>query len=151
DGRLQAVMDRALSRVLASPAAIAVAPVVLGAPLGLTLFLRKGWVYWGGIPAQDVTYIPQLTVLIGFGTAMIVGWLLRRRAALLDLSAKRWVGHLVVALATTAYCSSVAGTKFTFIPPPLDASKALFAASYVVALWSWIFAIIGLAVRYLSS
>jgi ABC-type multidrug transport system ATPase subunit/peptidoglycan/LPS O-acetylase OafA/YrhL len=150
NGKLLAAVDRAATLLLATPAALVAAPVVLGAPLGLTLFLREAWVYWGGIPAQDVTYIPQLTVLVGFGTAMLVGWLLHRRTDLLELSAKRWVGHLVIALAATVYCSFVAGPKFVIIPPPMDGAKALFAASYVVALWSWIFAIIGLAVRYLS-
>jgi ABC-type multidrug transport system ATPase subunit len=88
--------------------------------------------------------------MVGFGTAMVVGWLLQRRSDLLQSFAKRWVAHLVVALAATAYCCSVAGPKFTFLPPPMVGAKALFAASYVVALWSWIFAIVGAAVRFWS-
>lgn len=150
-GALRGIIDRVSTVVIGTPAALVLAPVVLGAPLGLTLFLREKWVYWGGIPGQDITYVPQLTVMVGFGSAMIVGWLLHRRVDLLQSSEKRWMGHLVIAAAATTYCSSVAGTRFTFMPPPMDGAKALFAASYVVALWSWIFAIIGAALRYLSS
>jgi ABC-type multidrug transport system ATPase subunit/peptidoglycan/LPS O-acetylase OafA/YrhL len=148
-GVLRHAVDRATDLVLGTPAALLLAPALLGAPLALTLFLRQAWVYWGGIPAQDVTYIPQLTVLVGFGTAMIVGWLLHRRTALLQSFEKRWIGHLLIALAATAYCCSVVGTRFTILPAPMDWHKALFAGAYVVALWSWIFAIMGVALRFL--
>ncbi len=149
-GSLRVVVDRASRFLLATPAALLLSPAVLGAPLALTLFLRKEWVYWAGIPAQDITYIPQLTVLVGFGSAMVVGWFLHRQPEILQSFAKRWAGHLAIALAATVYCCAVAGTKFTFVPPPRDAQKALFTASYVIAMWSWIFAIIGASVRYLS-
>jgi ABC-type multidrug transport system ATPase subunit/peptidoglycan/LPS O-acetylase OafA/YrhL len=149
-GSLSGMIDRTSTVVLGAPAAIVLAPMVLGAPLGVTLFLRENWVYWGGIPAQDITYIPQLTVMVGFGTAMIVGWLLHRRADLLQSSQKRWLAHLGIAVAATAYCSYVAGPQFTFAPAPTRVAKALYAAGYVAALWSWIFAILGAALRYLS-
>jgi ABC-type multidrug transport system ATPase subunit len=150
-GWLRALVDRASTLTLGTPAAVLFVPAVLGAPLALTLFLRQGWVYWAGIPAQDITYIPQSTVVVGFGTAMIVGWLLHRQTEILQSFARRWLAHFVIALAATAYCCWVAGTRFTFVPPPMGAGKAFFAASYVVATWSWIFAVIGVAVRYLSN
>jgi len=149
-GVLRALVDRVSTAIVATPAAIILAPAILGAPLALTLYLREAWIYWGGIPAQDVTYIPQLTVMVGFGTAMIVGWLLHRRADLLQSLEQRWVGHCVVALGATLYCCSVAGTKMVFVPEPMDAAKAFFALSYVVALWSWVLGIVGVSLRFLS-
>jgi len=149
-GALRAAADRALTILFATPAAVGLAPILLGAPLALTLFLRKNWLYWAGIPAQDITYIPQLTVLIGFGTAMIAGWLFHRRVDLLQSFGKRWIAHLVVAVAATVYCSHMAGLKFAYLPAPQDSGRALFAASYAVALWSWVFAIIGASVCYWS-
>jgi ABC-type multidrug transport system ATPase subunit/peptidoglycan/LPS O-acetylase OafA/YrhL len=149
-GVLCAALDRAAPALFATPAAVLLAPALLGAPLGLTLFLRENWIYWGGIPAQEMTYIPQLTGIVGFGTAVVAGWLLHRNRDLLQSLERRWVAHLVIALAATAYCSSVAGTKFVILPAPQNLAKAFFAASFVVASWSWVFAIIGAAVRYWS-
>jgi ABC-type multidrug transport system ATPase subunit/peptidoglycan/LPS O-acetylase OafA/YrhL len=149
-GALQAAVDRVGQVLLGSPLAVPLAPIVLGAPLALTLFLKRDWVYWGGIPGQDVTYIPQVAVMVGYGTAMIVGWLLHRRTALLQSFEKRWPAHLTLAVLATAYCSMVVGTKFVIIPTPMNAARAFFAAAYVVALWSWIFAVTGVALRFLA-
>lgn len=148
-GAVRAAVDRGMQGLLGTPAAV-LAPALLGAPLAVTLYLRDHWVYWGGIPAQDVTWIPQMTVLAGFGTAMGVGWLLHRRTALFQSFQKRWLAHLAVAVAATVYCSTVVGTHFSVVPAPVDLGRALFAFSYAVALWSWIFAILGLAARYLQ-
>lgn len=149
-GRLRAALDRAATLLLGSPAAIVLAPVVLGAPLALALYQRDKWLYWAGIPAQDTTYYPQLPAMVGFGTAMLVGWVLHRRVELLRTFERFWLPHLVVALGATVYCCSVAGMSFSFVPAPMGAGKALFAAGYVVAMWSWIFAIIGLGIRFCS-
>jgi ABC-type multidrug transport system ATPase subunit/peptidoglycan/LPS O-acetylase OafA/YrhL len=149
-GILQAGVDRVGQVLLGSPLAVVLAPVLLGAPLALTLFLKRDWVYWGGIPGQDVTYIPQAAVMIGYGTAMLVGWLLHRRTVLLESFEKRWLAHLALAVLATVYCSAVAGTKLVIVPAPMNAARALFAAAYVVALWSWIFALVGVALRFLA-
>jgi ABC-type multidrug transport system ATPase subunit/surface polysaccharide O-acyltransferase-like enzyme len=147
-GAIRALVDKCAQFLLGTPAAVALAPLVLGAPLALALYSRPAWIYWAGIPAQDITYYPQIPAMVGFGTAMIVGWILHRRIELLRTFEKLWPAHLLVAIAATLYCCSVAGTKFIFVPAPMGPGKALFAAAYVVAMWSWIFAIVGLGVKF---
>jgi ABC-type multidrug transport system ATPase subunit/peptidoglycan/LPS O-acetylase OafA/YrhL len=148
-GSFRAKVDRVVSALLDSPVAV-LSPVLLGAPLAITLFLREKWIYWGGIPAQDTTWIPQIPMVVGFGFAMIVGWLLHRQTHLLQALARRWALHLAAAVAATVYCSFVAGPKFAFTLHALDADKALFALAYAAAGWSWIFALMGLGVRFFS-
>lgn len=148
-GTLRSLLDGGATLLLGTPAAV-LAPVMLGLPLAVTLYLRNPWLYWAGIPAQDMTYIPQLPAMVGFGTAMIVGWVLHRRPELLQTFEKFWIRHLALALGATLYCCSVAGTTFTLVPAPMGASKALFVAAYVIAMWSWIFAILGLGLRFCS-
>src|SRR5665213_310745 len=147
-GAVRAFVDRSAKLLLGTPVAVVLAPIVLGAPLALALYTREAWIYWAGIPAQDITYYPQIPAMVGFGTAMIVGWILHRRIELLRTFEKLWLAHLVVAIAATLYCCSVAGTKFSFLPAPMGTAKALFAAAYVVAMWSWIFAILGLGLKF---
>ena len=147
-GAMRALVDRCAKLLLGTPAVVVLAPIVLGAPLALALYTRHNWLYWAGVPAQDITYYPQLPAMVGFGTAMIVGWVLHRRIELLRTFEKLWPAHLVLAIAATLYCCSVAGTKFSFLPAPMGPAKALFAAGYVVAMWSWIFAILGLGLRF---
>jgi ABC-type multidrug transport system ATPase subunit/peptidoglycan/LPS O-acetylase OafA/YrhL len=149
-GALGSVLDRVARLLLGTPAVLGVAPLLLGAPLALTLYPRADWLYWAGIPAQDMTYYPQLPAMVGFGTALIVGWVLHRRIEVLRNLARLWRPQLALAIGATVYCSSVAGTSFGFLPAPLGVGKALFAAAYAFAMWSWIFAIIGLGVRFCS-
>ena len=145
---LQGVIDRVGQLLFNSRLAVVLMPMV-GAPLAITLFLERDWVYWDGITSPSMTYVPQFPAMIGFGTAMIVGWLLHRRPALLQSFAKRWSAHLLLAILATVYCCMVAGTKIDLVPTPRNAARALFAIVYVVALWSWVGAIIGVALRFL--
>ncbi|HEV2703951.1 MAG TPA: acyltransferase family protein [Steroidobacteraceae bacterium] len=149
-GALRAALDRVVSLILGTPAVLVVAPALLGAPLALTLYQRHDWLYWAGIPAQDLTYYPQLPAMVGFGTALVVGWVLHRRLELLRNIQKLWLPQLALAIAATLYCVAAAGTSFGFVPAPLGAGKALFAAAYVFAMWSWIFAIMGMGLRFCS-
>ncbi len=149
-GALRAALDRGASLILGTPAVLVVAPALLGAPLAFTLYHRQDWLYWAGIPAQDVTYYPQLPAIVGFGTALLVGWVLHRRIEVLRTFQRLWLPQLALALGATLYCCTVAGTSFGFVPAPMGPGKALFAAAYVFAMWSWIFAIMGLALRFCS-
>jgi ABC-type multidrug transport system ATPase subunit/peptidoglycan/LPS O-acetylase OafA/YrhL len=149
-GGLRASLDRGVSLLLGTPAVLVVAPALLGAPLAYTLYQRHDWLYWAGIPAQDLTYYPQLPGMVAFGTAFLVGWVLQRRIEVLRTLEKLWLPQLALALAATVYCCSVAGTSFGFVPAPMGPGKALFAAAYVFAMWSWIFAIVGLGLRFCS-
>jgi peptidoglycan/LPS O-acetylase OafA/YrhL len=149
-GRLRARLDALMRSVLGGWAGLAVAPLMLGGPLAIVLYLSPAWHYWSGVPTPDSSLIPQLPALLGYGVAMMVGWMLHRQSMLLQFLERWWGGHLILAVAATVYCSSVAGSRINLMPTPPGGAKALFAAAYVFAMWSWVFAILGAAVHFLS-
>ena len=105
---------------------------------------------WFGIPTPDQSVIPQVASFVGYGTALVVGWLVHRQTALLQIWATRWPIHLAGAIAATVACLGIAGVVPTFAPVARGATALAFAAAYGVGIWCWSFAIIGLAVRFLS-
>ncbi len=106
---------------------------------------------WFGIPTPDRSLIPETASLVGFGTAFAFGWLVHRQTDLLQSWARSWLLHLVVAIGATAICLSIVGPalKLAFAKP--EAQTTLFAFAYCTALWCWVFAITGAAVRFLSN
>jgi ABC-type multidrug transport system ATPase subunit/peptidoglycan/LPS O-acetylase OafA/YrhL len=144
DGRFRRVLDRTVRGLVYS----GTAPLALGLPLGGALYARPDWVMWFGIPTPDQSLIPQVASLVGYCTAMAFGWLTHRQADLLQVWGRQWHGYLACAVVATAVCLWMVG-----LAPNLAADSArrgVYAVVYVLGIWSWIFAIIGLAVRYLS-
>lgn len=135
-----------LVRVLAGPAG----PLSLALPLGAALFCLPKWYPWFGIPTPDQSLYPNLAACIGFGSAFAFGWLLHRQPRLLQAWERRWPLHLSLAVAATAVCVSVAGLAPTLSPAPHDAKALAYALGYAFAAWNWTFALVGIALRYLS-
>jgi ABC-type multidrug transport system ATPase subunit/peptidoglycan/LPS O-acetylase OafA/YrhL len=127
------------------------ATVVLALPLALALYVRQDWIVWFGIPTPDQSVIPQWASLVGYGTAVAFGWLVHRQIDLLAIWGKQWPIHLAGALIATAICLSIAGVAPAFVPAVPGLGKLAFAISYALAIWCWSFAVIGLAVRFLSN
>jgi hypothetical protein len=126
------------------------APVLLAIPVSLTLYLRHDWFIWFGIPTPDVSLVPELTSVAAFGTAMVFGWLVHRQRHLIDSWRDQWPVHLLAAAGATTACLWIAGLEPSLVPEPAGARKLVFAACYALAIWTWNFAIIGLALRFLS-
>ncbi|MFO0581780.1 MAG: acyltransferase family protein [Anaeromyxobacter sp.] len=144
---LGALADAAVRRLARTGAAALVLPL----PLVAALALREDWVIWFGIPTPDRSLIPELPALAGYGTAVAFGWLVHRQAAhLLEGWARRWPAHLAVAAAATSACLAIAGPSPVLVPAPRGAATAAYAALYGLAAWCWTFALVGLAVRFLS-
>lgn len=137
-----------LVRVLVKSGA---AVFVLGLPLCAALYFQPSWIMWFGIPTPDQSLVPQVVSLIGFGTAMTFGWLVQRQADLLQSWSRSWWTHGLLALATTGICLSVAGVTPGFTPPAPGLVKLGYALSYCTAIWAWVFALTGGAVRFLSN
>jgi ABC-type multidrug transport system ATPase subunit/peptidoglycan/LPS O-acetylase OafA/YrhL len=143
-GRIQRTLDRTVRGLVYS----GTAPLALGLPLAVALYVRPNWVMWFGIPTPDQSLLPQSASLIGYGIAMAFGWLTHRQSDLLDVWGRQWHGYLVCAVVATVVCLWIVG-----LAPSLTtdtARRGLYAIVYVVGIWTWIFAILGLAVRYLS-
>ena len=126
------------------------APVLLAAPLCLALYLHPYWVMWFGIPTPDHGFVPLAAPLVAFGGAFLFGWLAQRQAGVLALWERRWLPHLLLALAMTAVCVAMAGLEPLLMPVPQGARKLAYAASYSIGAWSWAFALLGMALRFLS-
>lgn len=145
-GVLGGMVDKALAATLR----LGLGGLFLGLPLFAVLIGQPTWLYWFGIPTPDMSLIPNTAALAGFGMAFGFGWLLHRQLGLLDILRRQWPIQLALALVLTGYCLWSAGPT-----PRLDSvpgrEKIAYAAAYGWAIWSWIFALIGLAVRFLNA
>jgi ABC-type multidrug transport system ATPase subunit/peptidoglycan/LPS O-acetylase OafA/YrhL len=137
-----AVVGEAVRRGLAAP--------ILAVPVALALFLRADWIAWFGVPTPDQSLIPNATALAAYGTAISFGWLAHRQAGLLDVWRRQWPFHLAAALVATVACLVALGPAPPMVPASPGPSKLLIAAAYALAIWCWIFAVVGLAMRFLA-
>jgi peptidoglycan/LPS O-acetylase OafA/YrhL len=126
------------------------AAVLLALPLCAALAFQADWIAWFGVPTPDRSVIPQAASLVGYGTAIIFGWLANRQVALLEVWARQWPLHLAVAVIATAACLSIAGLAPVFLPASPGLETLAYAFAYATGIWCWSFAIIGVAVRFLS-
>lgn len=139
-------MDRVV-RWLAGPAG----PLLLATPLALALLLEEGWMAWFGIPTPDRALYPNLPALVGFGGAFAFGWMLHRQEGLLRDWRQRWPLHLALALLATTACLSMLGLAPHLQPAARDGGTLGYALAYAFAAWNWTFALVGLALRFLSA
>jgi ABC-type multidrug transport system ATPase subunit/peptidoglycan/LPS O-acetylase OafA/YrhL len=141
-GAADALVGGAVRGGLAAP--------LLAVPVALALFLRRDWIAWFGVPTPDQSLIPNATALAAYGTAIAFGWLAHRQTGLLDVWRRQWPVHLAAALAATAVCLLALGPTPPMVPASPGWSKLLVAAAYALAVWCWIFALVGLAMRFLA-
>lgn len=142
----EGVADRAMRAITATPAAAA----ILAAPLALALAMQATWFARGGIPTPDTGFVPNLTAVIGFGTAFGFGWLLQRQPALLANIARWWSVNLIAAVALTAACLWLLGDSNGYAPFPAGGTRTALAACYALATWSWTLGLTGAALRFLG-
>ncbi len=121
---------------------------VFGIPLAAALMALPMWFYWQGIPTPDQSLIPQVPAMVGFGTAFTIGWLVHRSKDALTLLSSRWIQHLVFAVVATGWLIHVMHSTPMAVP---GTTKTLYALAFGVAVWSWVFALTGVALRFLSS
>jgi ABC-type multidrug transport system ATPase subunit/peptidoglycan/LPS O-acetylase OafA/YrhL len=127
-----------------------VAGLLLALPIGFALYARDIWFGWWGIPTPDQSLIPQVTSLVGYGVAIAFGWLIHRQSDLLKSWRGQWPAHLAVAAAATGFCLWLAGPSARFTPLEAGRTTMAYAFAYAIAIWSWVPAIVGMALRFLS-
>lgn len=146
-GRFRASVDRVVSGLLKSPAA----PVVLALPVAAVLYLTPDWLAFFGVPTPDMSLIPNPAAAVEFGVAFGLGWLLHRQTGLLGQMQARWPLNLAVAVAlTAALVVQMGGTTPLTTPDERGLIKLFHAGAYALAIWTWSFAVIGMALRFLS-
>jgi glucan biosynthesis protein C len=144
-GAVRARIDAAVGWLCRCP----VAPLLIAAPTAACLYLTPDWVLWTGIASPDTGLLPQWPPLVGFGTAFLFGWLLQRQSDVLAVWRQRAVPYLGAAVALTAASLWLVER----VPDTLAVAPGIelaYAAMYATATWSWIFAIVGAALRLFS-
>lgn len=143
-GTIRSGVDALVRRLAKSGTAALVLPL----PLVAALVAREDWVVWFGIPTPDQSLVPQLASTVGYGTAVAFGWMIHRQSDLLATWRRQWPFHFAVALVATAVCLAIGGLTPTLVPAEPGPETLAFALSYGIAIWSWCFSILGLALRF---
>jgi glucan biosynthesis protein C len=146
-GVLAAAVDRVVAFVMRG----VWGPVLIALPIAAYLYQLDSWTEWLGLPAPFLL-TPNVMALIGYGVAFGLGWVLNRQVqALLELQ-KLWYVYLGLAVVLTIFCLATIGTTPRWSGGALAGTdRLLYTAAYVVALWCWVFAFVGAAVRFLST
>src|SRR6478752_3277298 len=150
-GTLRTVVDRLFAQIMQNP----LAPLVLTIPIGIAFCLDQRWINVMGVRTPDQSLITNAQAWIGFGTAFAIGWLLHRQIDLLRLIERRWLPHLLLAI-TLILISFVLVGAMTSAPgaPKLPFGFATLrlvsVILYAPAIWISTFAVIGLALRFMS-
>jgi peptidoglycan/LPS O-acetylase OafA/YrhL len=146
-GGLVRSMDRVFASVVTSP----FGPVALAAPTAVLLYFTPWWQLWTGIPAPVMGLVPNLPAVLAFGSAFAFGWFLHRQPALLEVLQRHWWRHLVVALGLSIVAIALVGAAPKFYDFQLPRNERIvYAISYNLATWFWMFGLIGAAGRFLS-
>jgi glucans biosynthesis protein C len=146
------ILRTKISRLVESFIKTRIALLVLTAPIALSLFASPWWVQWQGIPSPIMGLIPNFPALLAYGSAFFLGWLIHRQQNCLHFFARDWFLYFVIAVTATFIALYIGGITPKFVAITLsDIERAIYAAAYILAQWCWMFAIIGLAVRYFSA
>jgi peptidoglycan/LPS O-acetylase OafA/YrhL len=146
-GSFRARVDRVLGGLIQNP----FGPIALAAPTAVALYLFPNWVMWFGLPTPDMSLIPNAPAAVQFFATFGLGWLLHRQASLMETWARRWPLNLGAAVALTVACIMQAGGLTPVLTPAEPGvAKLAYAATYALAIWTWTFAVVGLALRFLS-
>ena len=146
DGRLYAGVDAAVRFLLGS----AWGPVLLAVPIAAYYVPLENWSSWGGLPAP-FSLVPNIGALLAYGSFFAFGWLLHRQLPLLQSLSQRWPLYLVIAVAMWLVCRTIGGTTPHWGPYLQGGELVAYTLSYAVGAWGWSFALIGLALRFLSN
>jgi glucan biosynthesis protein C len=145
-GRIRAGIDSLIGLVVRNP----LAPVALAVPVGIAFIADPGWLMWFGIRTPDSSFITNAQAWAGFGTAFGFGWLLHRQQELIRILERRWILNLVLAIGLIAANLAIAGLTPELTPIKDLTTRLAGAACYALATWTVTFAVIGLALRFLS-
>ncbi|MGC2776308.1 MAG: acyltransferase family protein [Bradyrhizobium sp.] len=152
EGRLRAAADRLFAAVMQSR----LAPAILALPILIALSLDTSWVGFIGVRTPDQSLITNGQAWIGFGSAFAVGWQLHRQIALLRVLERRWLINAVVALGlialsfALAFAVTLVSAGAWAAPIDLATIRLAGAIAYALAIWTTTFAVIGLALRFMS-
>jgi hypothetical protein len=145
-GGLRAGVDWLVRLVMRGP----LGAIVMAVPVGAAFAANPKWLMWFGVPTPDQSFLTNPTALIGFGCGFGFGWLLHRQIELLRNLERDWALNLILATLLITVSLAIVGVAPRLTPIPDDALRLTGAACYAAATWTTTFAVIGLALRFLS-
>jgi glucans biosynthesis protein C len=150
-GAIRAALDRLFARIMRHP----LAPAILAIPIGIAFSLDHNWTNSMGVKTPDQSLVTNLQAWIGFGTAFGYGWLLHRQLDLLRILERRWLWNLLPSLGLIPIGFVLAGVMLSVkgapaLPIRPDTLRLIAAVLYAAAIWTATFAVIGLALRFMS-
>ncbi len=150
-GSLRTAIDCLFARIMRNP----LAPLALAIPIGIAFCLDPRWINVMGVRTPDQSLITNVQAWIGFGTAFGVGWLLHRQIDLLRLLERRWLPHLLLALVLILISYLLSGVMLSApgapkLPVSFATLRLVSAILYAPAIWVSTFAVLGLALRFMS-
>ncbi|AWO93858.2 MULTISPECIES: acyltransferase family protein [Bradyrhizobium] len=150
-GTLRRVIGRLFTGIMRNP----LAPLVLAIPIGIAFCLDQRWINVMGVRTPDQSLITNAQAWIGFGTAFGVGWLLHRQVDLLRLLERRWLPHLLLAVGLILISFVLSGVMLSApgapkLPVSFATLRLVSATLYAPAIWISTFAVLGLALRFMS-
>ena len=121
--------------------------LMLALPTALILWFMRGW----GMDTPDKSLVPHIPVLLLYGSAFLMGWMLHRnRTGVMENGLHpgwiRWT-LLSLSLAGTLWLS---GFQADPGHPQLPLLRAGFVLSYALMMWSLVFLTIALFRRWMS-
>ena len=122
---------------------------LIGLPLAAYFYSLDGWASWTGL-ITPLSLVPQTAFVLSYGVPFGFGWLAHRQVDRLLALERRWAPFIATAVALTLLCLWLGGVTPRWQPYLDDRTLRWYSAAYLVAIWCWIFGIIGMAVHYLS-
>jgi len=147
--RLRKAIDRGVRVLVKNPLGF----VLLAAPTAAVLYFTPpwlAWLAWFGIMTPDSSLVPNAGAAVAFFTAFGFGWLVHRDVGLLEVWKRRWPLNIALAIALTTAGFALVGVAPVLTPAPQDMATALYAACFALSVWTWTFALVGLALRFFS-
>ena len=145
-GRFRARVDGVLATLVESPAA----PLALALPVALAFLATPQWHEWFGVAGPENSLIPNLPAAVEYSVAFGFGWLLNRQPGLLGVMTRRWALNLTLSVALTVLCMTMVGVMPVVEPAKPGLKHIAYAGAYALSMWTWTFAAIGMALRFLS-
>lgn len=150
-GTLRTIIDRLFAGIMRNP----LAPLVLAIPIGIAFCLDPRWINVMGVRTPDQSLITNAQAWIGFGTAFGFGWLLHRQTDLLRILERRWLWNLLLSLGLILISFVLVGAMTSApgapkLPVSFATLRLVSAILYAPAIWISTFAVLGLALRFMS-
>ncbi len=123
--------------------------VILATGVSAWLFFsRADWYFWAGIPTPTEAVWKEAPAFIIYGMAFFLGWIFDRQRDCFVVLKSHWPQYLCLALLTTGFSiTRLNPVPFVLLDIP-GTDKLIYALSYSLASWCWIFALTGAGLQY---